>query len=325
MIHWLILFLLSSRPAAAQGLGPVTDPAIVLSSATLLEQLASLPDYSVPLSSAAAAEVTEQDVQEVEEGEGSGEDIFVSSVPVEPPMPVNLGGNGRLTITRRDTGEKVTINYRTKDGGYDMDEVAKFDHIARCSLTGRETDMSIKLIELLDKVEDHFGHRGLILLSGYRTPMLNRRTPGAATHSLHMLGWASDIRVPGYSCTAVKRYALKLGVGGVGYYPSQGFTHLDVGRVRYWMVRRVVHHHRRRRTRHARAPRAAHRSIVHRHRRAPASTARKRPAAAATRAPARHTGKSASKRTTGSRTVRKRHMSKRAAVKKTSASTDNPS
>lgn len=244
MIHWLLFPFLSARPACAQGLGPVADSGIELTSATLVQQLASIPDYSVTLASAAAAEVTEQDVQEVEEGAGAGTDIFVSSEPVEPPMPVNLGGNGILTITRRDTGERAVIRYRTKDGGYDMDEVAKFDHIMRCSLAGVETDMSIKLIELLDKVEDHFGKRGLILLSGYRTPILNRITPGAAEHSLHMMGWAADIRVPGYRSTAVKKYALRLGVGGVGYYPSQGFTHLDVGRVRYWMVRRVVRHRR---------------------------------------------------------------------------------
>jgi uncharacterized protein YcbK (DUF882 family) len=276
MIHWLLLFLTPTLPASAQGLGPLTDSGIELSSATLVEQLASIPDYSVTLASAAAAEVTEQDVQEVEEGEGSGTDIFISSEPVEPPMPVNLGGNGKLTIMRRDTGEKAVINYRTKDGGYDMDEVAKFDHIARCSLAGIETDMSIKLIELLDKVEDHFGKRGLILLSGYRTPMLNRMTPGAAEHSLHMMGWAADIRVPGYSATAVKKYALKLGIGGVGYYPSQGFTHLDVGRVRYWVVRRVVRH-RRHKPRRTTAPRTAAR------RPAGQKTAARKPPVSATR------------------------------------------
>jgi uncharacterized protein YcbK (DUF882 family) len=153
---------------------------------------------------------------------------------------VNLGGNGKLTIIRRDTGESVVLNYRTKDGGYDMDEVAKFDHVARCSLDGSETDMSIKLLELLDAVEDHFGKRGITLLSGYRTQELNRTLPGAAEHSLHMLGWAADIRIPGYTPSAVKKFALRLGAGGVGYYPSKGFTHIDVGRVRYWMVRAPV-------------------------------------------------------------------------------------
>lgn len=255
MKYWLILpFLFYIRPAGAQGLGPVADSGLELPSATLLDQLASIPDYSTayPLPSS-GPDVTEEEVQDVEDNEPEGGDIFISTAPVEPPMPVNLGGNGKLTILRRDTGEKVVISYRTKDGGYDMDEIAKFDHVTRCSLDDSETGMSIKLVELLDAVEDHFGKRGLTLLSGYRTLALNRTLPGAAEHSLHMLGWAADIRVPGYTTSAVKKYALRLGVGGVGYYPSKGFIHLDVGRVRYWMVRAPVRRrHRLKRARPAR-------------------------------------------------------------------------
>ena len=237
-------FLLFARPAAAQGAGPLWDPSAAFSTAALMEQLADIPEPSPPvaLSSATLPEITEEDVSDLEEGDGSGEEIFAGADELEPPMPANLGGNGKLVITRQNTGEKVTLHYRTADGGYDMDEIAKFSHIARCSLTGREKDMSIKLVELLDAVEDHFGKKGIILLSGYRTLKLNRTLPGAAEHSRHMLGWAADIRIPGRSAAAVKRYALKLGVGGVGYYPSQGFTHLDVGRVRYWEVRRRVRH-----------------------------------------------------------------------------------
>lgn len=261
MKYWLLLplLLIIARPAGSQGLGPVVDSGLVLRSASLLDQLATIPDYSTAYPQPAPGpDITEQEVQDVED-EPEGGDIFISTEPAEPPMPVNLGGNGKLTLIRRDTGEKVVLNYRTKDGGYDMDEIAKFDHITRCSLDGTETDMSIKLVELLDAVEDHFGKRGLTLLSGYRTLELNRTLPGAAEHSLHMLGWAADIRVPGYTPSAVKKYALRLGVGGVGYYPSKGFTHLDVGRVRYWMVRAPVRR-RHRRLRHAPPSRAVARS-----------------------------------------------------------------
>jgi uncharacterized protein YcbK (DUF882 family) len=30
------------------------------------------------------------------------------------------------------------------------------------------------------------------------------------------------------------RSALELALGGVGYYPSSDFVHMDVGRVRHW-------------------------------------------------------------------------------------------
>lgn len=242
----LVLFAL---PAAAQGPGPLWDPGVAFSTADLLGQISDVPVCPLPVvvSSFTVPEITEDEVSELEEGDGSGEEIFAGPDELEPPMPADLGGNGRLTILRYKTKEKVTLRYRTDDGGYDMDEIARFAHVARCTLTGREMDMSIKLVELLDAVEDHFGKKGIVLLSGYRTLKLNRTLPGAAEHSRHMLGWAADIRIPGYSSAAVKKFALKLGAGGVGYYPVQGFTHLDVGRVRYWEVRRKARHHTRKR------------------------------------------------------------------------------
>jgi uncharacterized protein YcbK (DUF882 family) len=231
--------LLIAGHASAQTPGTAAVSEIEISSADMAGLAVSATEYAASLSTA-VPEINEEDVTEAEEGEGSGEDIFVDTTTIEPPMPVNMGGNGRLTVTRKDTGEKITINYRMKDGGYDLAELAKFNHITRCSLTGAEKTMAIKLVELLDAVEDHFGKKGILLMSGFRSLKLNRLVPGAAEHSLHMLGWAADIRIPGYSSTAVKKYALKLGVGGVGYYPSMGFTHLDVGKVRYWAVKRHV-------------------------------------------------------------------------------------
>lgn len=254
-----LALMLFARPAAAQGPGALWDPSVAFSTADLLEQVPDVPICPLPVavSSPAVPEMTEEEVGELEEGAGSSAEIFAGPDELEPPMPANLGGNGKLTITRQNTGEKVTLHYRTADGGYDMDELARFTHIARCSLTGREKDMAIKLVELLDAVEDHFGKRGIVLLSGYRTLKLNRTLPGAAEHSRHMLGWAADIRIPGRSSAAVKQYALKLRAGGVGYYPAQGFTHLDVGRVRYWEVRRTARHRARK---HPAKPRRAPRS-----------------------------------------------------------------
>jgi len=57
---------------------------------------------------------------------------------------------------------------------------------------------------------------------------------GVAKHSLHMEGLAIDIRVPGRELADVRRAALALAGGGVGYYPTSDFVHVDVGRVRQW-------------------------------------------------------------------------------------------
>jgi len=243
IIIYAFLLLTSAPGANAQLLLPAAAASVRPSTTSALELLANIPYYSADFSSAAARGVTEDEVVDLEEGGETEADIFISSALAHVPEPVNLGGNGSLTLTRQDTGEKINAHYRNKDGSYDPEELAKINHIMRCSLDGNETAIAVKLVELLDAVEDKFGKKGLVLLSGYRTPKLNRQVPGAAKNSLHMLGWAADIKIPGYSSTKVKKYGQKMDIGGVGYYPYKGFTHLDVGNPRYWVVRRAVRRH----------------------------------------------------------------------------------
>lgn len=82
---------------------------------------------------------------------------------------------------------------------------------------------------------DHFGlSRALVLTSGHRHRVTNSATEGAARNSLHVLGRAGDIIIPGVSATSVSRYGVWLSAGGVGFYPSKGFTHVDDGRLRTW-------------------------------------------------------------------------------------------
>ncbi|PKM96642.1 MAG: hypothetical protein CVU79_12400 [Elusimicrobia bacterium HGW-Elusimicrobia-3] len=251
LLLFSIVLNMLPAPLYAQGLGPVTADPLELDSPALLERLGALPEYP-----AHDAPLSEAEVSDLEEDE---EYIYVSSGLAHAPAPVNLGGNGNLTLTRHDNGEKTTARYRRKDGSYDEAELRRLDRAMRCSLTGREISMSVKLIELLDAIEDRFGRRGLVLLSGYRTSRNNHRTRGAARESLHMLGWAADIRIPGYSSTKVKNYARRKRAGGVGYYPYKGFTHLDVGKARYWVMGRPP---RRRRVRKPRAARPAQRKQV---------------------------------------------------------------
>jgi uncharacterized protein YcbK (DUF882 family) len=229
IITAMLALLLSFCPAIrAQSPG-----AKEVSASALMEQLPSmLADTPAP------PEVSEAEIEEVEEGLDVYTYIFINKGLAHPPDPVNLGGDGSLTLTRQGSGETLTARYRNKDGSYNAAELDKISRLMRCTLTGKTVKVSAKLVELLDAVEDHFGKRGLILLSGYRTPKFNGQVSGAARYSLHMLGWAADIRIPGGSSAKLARYARKLRAGGVGYYPSMGFTHLDVGNYRYWTVKR---------------------------------------------------------------------------------------
>ena len=57
---------------------------------------------------------------------------------------------------------------------------------------------------------------------------------GVASGSLHMVGKAIDIRVPGVALEQLRSSARALNLGGVGFYPSSNFVHVDTGRVRFW-------------------------------------------------------------------------------------------
>jgi uncharacterized protein YcbK (DUF882 family) len=181
--------------------------------------------------------VTEAEVIELEEGDVQTY-IFVRGAAAHPPPPVNLGGDGRLAISRPDTGERIVSAYRNGDGTYNQAELDKIQRLMRCRQTGKETAISIKLLEILDIVEDRLGKGGLTLLSGYRSPKFNKKLPGAARWSTHMLGWAADIRIPGRSPAEVADFAAKINEGGVGFYPDAAFVHLDSGRPRRWEVRK---------------------------------------------------------------------------------------
>ena len=80
------------------------------------------------------------------------------------------------------------------------------------------------------------------IISAYRSPETNRNLRNAggsqATKSLHMVGQAMDIRVPGLKVSELRDIATCLQAGGVGYYGgTDNFVHVDTGAVRYWPSR----------------------------------------------------------------------------------------
>jgi uncharacterized protein YcbK (DUF882 family) len=143
-----------------------------------------------------------------------------------------FGGDGKVKLYHNWTRETLEIEYRGKDGSYAPGAAEKIKHFMRCRLTRKEIDIPIKLIEILDILQDRLGGKKVTVMSGYRSPALNNQLKGAAKRSLHMRGWASDISVEGVSQAALRDKAKALRAGGVGFYPT--FVHVDVGSVRYW-------------------------------------------------------------------------------------------
>jgi uncharacterized protein YcbK (DUF882 family) len=143
-----------------------------------------------------------------------------------------------LTFYNTHTGESLQAVYWSQ-GKYVPEALAVINHILRDHRTDEVKPIDLQLLDLLRAIGAELEtSEPFHIISGYRSPATNaylhRLSEGVATHSLHLDGKAADIRVPGRDLSLVRRVALRLQGGGVGYYPSANFVHVDVGRVRYW-------------------------------------------------------------------------------------------
>jgi len=125
------------------------------------------------------------------------------------------------------------------EGKYQPDGLREIDRILRDHRTGDVCSMDESLLDLLYLLQARTGRKGSFhIISGYRSPatnaMLSARSAGVAKRSYHMQGKAIDIRLPGYDLEKLHQAAMALKAGGVGYYPSSNFIHVDVGPVRRW-------------------------------------------------------------------------------------------
>jgi uncharacterized protein YcbK (DUF882 family) len=147
----------------------------------------------------------------------------------------------RLRFYHTHTGERLDVVYRRGDQ-YIPEALDELDHFLRDHRTGDVRHFDPHLFDLLHDLTASLGDSGgeIDVICGYRTPRSNEflrtRNPhtGVAEHSLHMQAEAIDIRLPGIPTSELRDAALRLQRGGVGYYRSSDFVHVDVGRVRHW-------------------------------------------------------------------------------------------
>lgn len=143
-----------------------------------------------------------------------------------------------LSFYNTHTGEKLTATFWS-DGNYLDDGVEEISWLLRDHRAGLSSAMDPNLLDLLYQLQKKVDHQGEFhVISGYRSPatndMLNKHSSGVAKRSYHMLGQAIDIRLPGFDSKKLRKAAISLRAGGVGYYAKSDFVHVDVGRVRYW-------------------------------------------------------------------------------------------
>jgi uncharacterized protein YcbK (DUF882 family) len=146
-----------------------------------------------------------------------------------------------LLLYNTHTGERIDIVYRHGDQ-YIAEALAKLDYFLRDHRTGDVRRFDPRLYDVLSDLTFSIGHPGseIDIVCGYRTPSTNEalraHSTGVSKNSLHMQAEAIDLRMPGVDTRKLRKAALELRRGGVGYYPRSDFIHVDVGRVRQWCL-----------------------------------------------------------------------------------------
>ncbi len=153
--------------------------------------------------------------------------------------PAPLPPDRLLAFYNTHSAESAAVEY-CRGGEVLPGPLAKINYILRDTYTGEIKDIDVGLLDLLNTLARTLGTDAPFhVISGYRSPSTNEYlrlhgSGGVAVHSLHLLGKAIDIRVPGIKLRDLCRTAVGLRGGGVGYYPASDFIHVDVGRVRTW-------------------------------------------------------------------------------------------
>ena len=147
-------------------------------------------------------------------------------------------GPRKIAIHNLHTDEAIEATY-FENGAYVPEALAAFNRVLRDFRTGDVFHMDTRLFDLMHTLQATVeSTRPFQIVSGYRSPatnaMLHETTSGVANNSYHLRGMASDIRLPDVELSHLHRAALLLQRGGVGYYPTSDFVHVDVGPVRRW-------------------------------------------------------------------------------------------
>jgi len=147
-------------------------------------------------------------------------------------------GVRRIALRNLHTDEHLELDF-WRGGVYVPESLAALEVLLRDFRNGEQHPIDPRLMDYLVDVARQSGVDPVFgVISGYRSPETNarlrERSSGVARHSLHLEGRAIDVRLAGVDCARLAQHALDLTRGGVGYYRSSDFVHLDTGEFRTW-------------------------------------------------------------------------------------------
>jgi len=156
-----------------------------------------------------------------------------------PPALAALPNARTISLRHTHTGESLSLVYAL-GSDYVQASLARANQFLRDHYSGAIGTIDPALFEQLFALTRALGRDGAFeVVSGFRSAQTNealrrRGGGGVASQSLHLLGRAIDVRLPGVPLSDLRTAALDARAGGVGYYPGSNFVHLDTGRFRHW-------------------------------------------------------------------------------------------
>ena len=167
-----------------------------------------------------------------------GAALGVALLPTQAFASLSTSRPRVLTLSNLNTGESLKTEFFNCKK-YDKDELARLNHFFRDYRANKIKTIDPHLFDQLFRLQTMLDTRKPVqLISGYRSLATNNslrsHSRGVAKHSYHTLGQAMDFHIDGIALSNVRKAALALRAGGVGYYPSSNFVHIDTGPVRHW-------------------------------------------------------------------------------------------
>ena len=144
-----------------------------------------------------------------------------------------------LTFRNINTGERLSGEFSAQKG-FASATLKKLDNFMRDKRTNQVHRMDPNLFHKFYNIQSNLGLRNaeIEVICGYRSAATNamrhRQSRGVASNSYHIKGKAIDFSIAGVPLAKVKAAAENLSNGGVGYYPTSNFIHVDTGPVRTW-------------------------------------------------------------------------------------------
>jgi len=143
-----------------------------------------------------------------------------------------------LVVNNLNTGETLKSEF-FNGKGYNKDELVRLNYLFRDYRANKVKPIDPRLFDQLFRLQGLLGTRKPVqLISGYRTLTTNNQLrehgSGVAKHSYHTLGQAMDFHIEGLQLSNIRKAAMKMKAGGVGYYPRSNFVHIDTGPARTW-------------------------------------------------------------------------------------------